>query len=375
MLLTSAQVSVFASSGVVFVFTLMLFFSGYVIQQRTVSSLQEAIRPRTPAPPPSISPQEILVEPLPASRAFGGALGSPGQKALKLYKSGSPEANPIDWKKLAHVQLVRDHDEVCSAIMLFAELHAQKSPAKKVLMFPKVWATEERGEILDPYLESSKRLMRAAARRYQVVLRPMTTLLDGADDSNRSSYSLASLFALTEYDRVMYLQPPGHVLNAAAMASILAFSPRTPLMSLQSREVPGKRSIEMLLISPSTFYIRQLSKTLSKQANVDADLLQASFPYTQDSHLLANTVFLPHTSDLRAASETFNATEFLDTTSYIRIVDSELVGPQFDVPYSDRVAARPKAADAEAIWSRIYDGFRLGRMSICGLDLEPLGRE
>ena len=70
---------------------------------------------------------------------------------------------------------------MCSAIMLFAELHAQKSPATKVLMFPKAWAMEERGEILDPYLESSKRLMRAAARRYQVVLRPITPLVDGAD--------------------------------------------------------------------------------------------------------------------------------------------------------------------------------------------------
>ena len=159
----------------------MLFFSGYVIQQRTVSSLQEAIKPRTPAPPPSISPQEVLVEPLAPSRAFGGALGSAGQKALKLYKSGSPEAKPIDWNKLAHVQLVKDHNEVCSAIMLFAELHAQKSPARKVLMFPRAWAMEERGEILDPYLESSKRLMRAAARRYQVALRPMATLIDGAD--------------------------------------------------------------------------------------------------------------------------------------------------------------------------------------------------
>ncbi|KAF2233469.1 glycosyltransferase family 8 protein [Viridothelium virens] len=375
MLLTSAQVSMFASSGVVFIFTLALFFSGYVIQQRTVSSIQEAIKPRTPAPPPSSSPQEVLIEPLQPSRAFGSALGSAGQRALKLYKSGSPEAKPIDWKKLAHVQLVKDHDEVCSAIMLFAELHAQKSPATKVLMFPKSWAVDGRGEILDPYLMSSKRLMRAAARRYQVVLRPMVTFVDGADDSSRESYSLASLFSLTEYERIMYLEPPGHIFDATVMASVLAFSPQAPLMSLQSRDSPNNRSSEMLLVTPSASQYRQLSKRNAKHPETDIDLLQNSFPYAQDSHILAQADSLPHTSDLRAASEEFNATEFLDGTAYIRVVDSELAGPQYDVPYPERVAARPRVADAEAIWSRVYDGFRLGRMSICGLDLEPLRKD
>ena len=173
----------------------------------------------------------------------------------------------------------------------------------------------------------------------------------------------------------MYLEPPGHILDAAAIASILAFSPQSPIMSLQSRELPGKRSVEMLLISPSASHLRHLSKNFAKHPGTDVDLLQNSFPYTQDSHILSTKEFLSHTSDLRAASEEFNATDFLDTTPYIRIVDSGLVGPQFDVPYPERVAARPKVPDAEAIWSRIYDGFRLGRMSICGLDLEPLRRD
>jgi hypothetical protein len=158
----------------------MLFLSGYVLQQQTVSSIQEAIKPRAPSPPAS-SPQEVFVQSLPPSRAFSSALGNAGEQALNLYKAGSSGATPIDWKKLAHVQLVKDHNEVCSAIMLFAELHQQKSPAKRVLMFPKAWAMGERGEILDPYLESSKRLMRAAARRYQVVLRPMDTVIEGMD--------------------------------------------------------------------------------------------------------------------------------------------------------------------------------------------------
>ncbi|KAK3954374.1 hypothetical protein QBC32DRAFT_336570 [Pseudoneurospora amorphoporcata] len=51
MLLTSAQVSVAFSSGIVFIFTAALFLSGYAIQQRTVRDLRQAIKP-TPRPSP-----------------------------------------------------------------------------------------------------------------------------------------------------------------------------------------------------------------------------------------------------------------------------------------------------------------------------------
>ncbi|KAK1779984.1 hypothetical protein QBC45DRAFT_120268 [Copromyces sp. CBS 386.78] len=51
MLLTSAQVSIAFSSGIVFIFTAALFLSGYAIQQRTVRDLRQAIKP-TPRPSP-----------------------------------------------------------------------------------------------------------------------------------------------------------------------------------------------------------------------------------------------------------------------------------------------------------------------------------
>ncbi|KXX80868.1 hypothetical protein MMYC01_202072 [Madurella mycetomatis] len=53
MLLTSAQVSVAVSSGVVFFFTAALFLSGYIIQQRTLRDLRAAIKP-TPRPSPKV---------------------------------------------------------------------------------------------------------------------------------------------------------------------------------------------------------------------------------------------------------------------------------------------------------------------------------
>ncbi|KAI1803727.1 hypothetical protein F4811DRAFT_523331 [Daldinia bambusicola] len=55
MLLTSSQVSVVLSSGIVVLCTAALFLSGYVIQQRTLRDLRAAIKPtRIPRPSPKV---------------------------------------------------------------------------------------------------------------------------------------------------------------------------------------------------------------------------------------------------------------------------------------------------------------------------------
>ncbi|KAK3298355.1 uncharacterized protein B0H64DRAFT_429591 [Chaetomium fimeti] len=53
MLVTSGQVSVAVSSGIVFLCTAALFLSGYVLQQRTLRDLREAIK-QPPRPSPKI---------------------------------------------------------------------------------------------------------------------------------------------------------------------------------------------------------------------------------------------------------------------------------------------------------------------------------
>ncbi|OBT65442.1 hypothetical protein VE03_06065 [Pseudogymnoascus sp. 23342-1-I1] len=82
MLLTQSQVSIFISAVTIFFFTLALFLSGYVLQQKTLTNLRAAIRPSShlstpsdthfyvpsahdaPSPLPNISPRDVsqLVE-------------------------------------------------------------------------------------------------------------------------------------------------------------------------------------------------------------------------------------------------------------------------------------------------------------------------
>ncbi|KAK3395514.1 hypothetical protein B0T20DRAFT_36988 [Sordaria brevicollis] len=59
MLLTSAQVSIAFSSGIVFIFTAALFLSGYAIQQRTVRDLRQAIRPNPKPSPKTYLPDQF----------------------------------------------------------------------------------------------------------------------------------------------------------------------------------------------------------------------------------------------------------------------------------------------------------------------------
>lgn len=76
---------------------------------------------------------------------------------------------------MAYVQLVTEHVQVCSAVMLFAELARQKSKAERVLLYPKGWDKGEDRvqEPMNPYHETSKRLLKAAAGRYGVVLKAL----------------------------------------------------------------------------------------------------------------------------------------------------------------------------------------------------------
>lgn len=195
MLLTSGQISMTISSGIgtsfstltriltesfaVFIFTTLLFLSGYVLQQQTVRNLQAALKP--PPPPPSHTLSlSASASASAVARVFGDPPGSPGRVAYEEYLT---EARPQGgWMKVAYVQVVTEHLHVCSMVMLFAELARQKSKAERMLLYPKVWNRRESRdqESLNPYIETTRRLLKLASDRYGVVLRAVEPI-DGKE--------------------------------------------------------------------------------------------------------------------------------------------------------------------------------------------------
>ncbi|KAK1059455.1 hypothetical protein LTR12_010499 [Friedmanniomyces endolithicus] len=401
-LLSQSQVSVVASSTVVLIFTFLLFFSGYIIQQRTVTGLQAAIRPRIPKPPTPILQLQQQAEDeenghtelQSSSRLFNNK----ARIAYTRLSALEDTRTNINWQRLAHVQLARNHHDVCNSIMVLAELYRLKSPARRVLMFPQEWAVEKegkgmRGDFSDPFLASSRRLLRMAARRYGVELRPVGSVVNGTEEGEEEGgerrggvYSLASAYALTEFDRVLSIETPGLLLDATPLDAVLAFTDVAPFAMLQdSTQGDGVHSADLLLLQPSAEVHNNLVARISTTTTTaesrpqfqffNDSALPLLFPTplllasTTDTQTLIRSIGTLH-SPTHHTSSPFNATAFLSNVAYIRFSDPKLPGPEYDVPWSQKVAARPRNKDADWTWTKLYGQFAQKRMEICGLDLE-----
>lgn len=380
-LLTQSQVSVVISTGAIAILTFLLFLSGFLLQQRTVKGLHTAIRPRLPSPPASIlasqDEQSEITARLLKSRHFNP---KNGRIALADMNRDVHIANAnINWKRLAHIQLVTEHHQVCNAIMVLAELHRMKSPARKVLLFPRAWAEEkraEKGQVSDPYLDSTRRLLRRAARSFHIELRPINPIdMDTSDAGPHEAYSIASAFALYgDFDRVLTVETPGMLLEAEPLDAILAFTESTPFTMLHdTHDHDGVHSEDLYLFEPSKDIFADLQSRIARSPEVlkNASSFSALFPEpllltsaTEDSALIRAV------STLHEAGDDFNSTAYLSNVAYIRFWDPKLPGPQYDVPWSMKLAARPASKKADWTWTNLYGQFAQKRMDVCGLDLE-----
>lgn len=304
-------------------------------------------------------------------------MGSRGRVAFQDFLRPQEEAESADWTRLAHVQLVKEHKAVCNAIMLFGELHRLKSPARRILLFPKAWAMEkasDKGDAYDPYMDSSRRLLRMAARRYRVELRPVDPLVEGANEDMSSSYSLASVYELKDVSRAMILSTPGLILDATPLDSVLAYAPHAPVALLQANETTLITDSDLLLATPAVDSYAALRASDFANSPSDIALVQRALPEalrldssSEDMQLVRSIGTLHNVEkDFGPA----NASAFLSSAAYIRFSDPKLPGPEYDVPYGDKVKARPRNKDGDWVWTKLYGSFAQKRMDICGLDLE-----
>jgi hypothetical protein len=197
LLLTSSHISVLISSGIIFLFTLILFLSGYALQQQTVHNLQRTLHP-------SATPTVQVLQVYPTgytvdgvrmngtgvegeregkgkvAKAFGSPPGSNGyQDVIGLGGSGSGAAGagpgpepgaqtgegkgeteaalhpltPTDtaaekleeldrWKGLAYVQLLTSPEDICSSLLFYGTLSKQGSSVPgRVVMYPSSWSS------------------------------------------------------------------------------------------------------------------------------------------------------------------------------------------------------------------------------------------
>lgn len=240
--------------------------------------------------------------------------------------------------------------------MFFGDLARLKSPARRILLFPQAWAMEKQAakhELIDPYMDITRRLLRRAARRYNVELRPIAT------PAGQANASLASLWALTDLERVMMLQTPGLVQDAEALDAALAYTESAPMTLLQQHD-SYVTSEDLILAIPAKGTHRVLTTNAFQNLTSISSALHPAYLFSPN--IIASIGALHNASHP-------NKTAFLETP-YIRFNDPKLPGPEWEVDYARVVQARPKDKHADWLWTKMYGEFAGRRYDVCGLGLE-----
>ncbi len=173
----------------------------------------------------------------------------------------------------------------------------------------------------------------------------------------------------------MYLDGPGVLLDASALDSLLAFSKSEPMAAFPATAERKDLSTSLLMIHPSQQTFSQLRALRTEKDMTDLAMLRETFTAPESlmsewSLSMGNVVY--DSSSLRKTTGSFNATAFEQSTTLVRLADPDMPGPEYDVPFADRVKLRPENAEAEETWTKLYEMFRQRRMEVCGLDLEPV---
>lgn len=255
--------------------------------------------------------------------------------------------------------------------MLFAVLEEQESLAQRVILYPKEWDEKKeatgKGKLeFDPQAETSKRLLREAAKRYKVMLQPIQPMVKIGDES---VFPLAGLLSLSLYNRVIYLPPSGLVLDTSGLDHLFTLPMESTLLGISAGSEDETHTPSIVLLQPSKESFKETLASLPTEKYSEEDFI-SKIPLLPDLpedqiHVLAKT------SNLRHEDDAFDADEFMDGTSYVQISDPNMLGPEFDTPRQILASARPKQSEPKKAWQDIYEKYRQQRMDVCGLDLEP----
>lgn len=255
------------------------------------------------------------------------------------------------------------------------ELHVGESMAQRIIMFPREWdkALDE-GETRDASVETSRRLLRKAAKEFKVMLQPIDGVAQvegGVKLTEEERYPLTNVLSLISYNRILLLQLPGLILDSTPLDLLFTLPMEKPLLGLSDPQ-DESREPTILLFEPSRDTYQDVAATLPEGAYPDSEFLQkvhtehAPEDPEHQVHLLATTGLLEN------EGSGINATDFFEMTAYVHLSDPGLPGPEYDIPRHDYVKAMPGTTEARRVWESVYMRFRDARMDVCGLDLEPV---
>jgi hypothetical protein len=170
----------------------------------------------------------------------------------------------------------------------------------------------------------------------------------------------------------MSFPPPGLILNAAPLDSIIAFSEPSTISSYPLLNSTDPLLSSLILIKPSKQTFESLKQIHSSTSMADKDLLPSFFPSKSPLLVEDEDTRLYTTTGTLKNKENFDAAVFIAETAFVMFRDDELPGPEYDVPYTDIVNMRPKDEAQGFLWEKMYSTYKDRRYGVCGLDLENL---
>ena len=172
---------------------------------------------------------------------------------------------------------------------------------------------------------------------------------------------------MTSFDKILYLRPSGLVLDSSLLDALFAIQTNSSLTAVSD---PSEYLPPVILIQPSDIAFGNALEAIR------ASLVSEEFYLEAVTHFFRPPASLPSiaslTSSLHIADENFDSGSFIVQTGYIQLLDPNIPGPEYDVPRSLFLQSRPEGIEARKAWEELYEIYRLRRMDICGLDLEPM---
>ncbi|KAJ5104555.1 hypothetical protein NUU61_001902 [Penicillium alfredii] len=220
-LVTSSTVSAVVSVGVICIFTLLLFLSGYVLQQQSVKNIQYALRP--PDQRPGAGGGSTFQRP---GRKRGpsdsdlGLAADPGIAQEDEDRHSGHEGN------YAYLQLLSDPDpsNICSAILFFKQLAASETVVQdRLFMYPEEWDRMPSSK-LGKTTSTALSILRTASIKYGIWLLPIDMSGTGRTPTD-SRLLRQGQVQFMQYDSVLYVQTPGLLLDPTKLDDVLLSRP------------------------------------------------------------------------------------------------------------------------------------------------------
>ncbi|RPB05145.1 hypothetical protein L873DRAFT_948518 [Choiromyces venosus 120613-1] len=344
------------AATIIFFFSFLLFISGWILQQKSLTALQAAMR--QPVPTPYVA-ESSKHKPKPPFQLIDQTNNIPVLRSKKNLKA-------------AHFQFVQGKENVCHSLMVLAELARFGTEADKILLYPKSWVGTEEG--------TWSRLLTAAEKRFKVKVRAVGGL-DG-ETLGDAGPSLLHAFAETKYDRILYLEPLG--LPLRNLDHLLYDTLTAPIIGTRSYWFPkavqqqlGSLSGQVLLITPSDRSFNQVKKAQLENPKDDSISIINNL-YSAHSLILPQHPYATNAFEFRAVDHSkytlndWDPVKVSEESYYVSFMDESAPMPWFAWPQEVTDKVRPKVPDDAMVWKALYDRWARVRMNVCGLDLEYL---